>query len=191
MPIAIRDGQGSKRTVGVRDDHRLKVAASNIPEAVLASERGDSFFVDTEVVTLATPAQVSALLYMRNDSEKHLHIRNVAFQTDFVRADLLFFPPVPSFDGTLIDDAVLAQITNTNFTSGKTPEVIAYQGTAGKTVNGSGAYTTIRMGNGPDQIENLEVLIMGQGDAIAFGMLAVVACVAQISISAYYTTNGD
>ncbi len=186
MGIEILDGLGSTRSAGVRTDNRFMVAASNLPESVLASERGNHFFVDTGVIAL-TAVPANALLYMRNNSATHLHIRNVAFQSNFKLADLLFF--FPPFSGTLISNAVAANVTNTNFTSGKTPAITAYQGVEGDTVN-AGGYQVIRMGNGPDRIEDLEVIILGEGDALAFGFDANEACNVQISISAYYTTNG-
>ena len=182
MGMHITDGEGSNRAAGVREDKRLKVGASVHDESVIAAGNGDCFFIDTGLISL-TAVQHNALLYMKNLANRSLHIRDFTFQSDFTRADLLFY--TPPFSGTLIDNAVDARLTNTNFTSGKTPNVLAYQGVEDDTVN-SGDYLVIRMGNGPDQIRDMDVVILGQGDEIALGIFAREACVVQISMNAYF-----
>lgn len=132
----IKDGTGSGSGAKVNANNRLYVNAISQTEAESATELGNSYNINSGVVSL-TGATNSTVMYLKNNELVDLHVRSIEIgigsgaQSDSAIIAIIRNPTL----GTIIDNAVVAPINqNRNFGSSKLLTADAYTGVDGDTL---------------------------------------------------------
>lgn len=120
MVTMIRDGSGKGYLATV--DSNNKLGTFSITEnriADISSREADGYLIATDFISLTTTASFSALLYIKNTTDKDLFIetiRTCSDQTGALQVRLLKNPTA----GTIVDDANNADKLSSNLGSAKT-----------------------------------------------------------------------
>lgn len=138
MSNIIKDGKGKGYTAEVTANNRLKTTGVDLTLTEAATETGDTYNINTGEVTLTSSGE-SALFYFKNDENTNIIIDNIVVNIkDYTGTDgqpeLKIYKNPQS--GTLITNAVEAEISNRNYGSEKVLSCTKYQGVEGDTLFG-------------------------------------------------------
>lgn len=139
MAEEIIDGTGSGKRAQVDKSNRLHVHSVGETIAENASQNGDSYNINTGLITM-TDATDSSLLYFKNQGENDLQISAVGYLlggstggSGNIFATIVKNPT----GGTIVSDAIDVAINqNKNAGSSNMLNVLAYKGGTGKTSTG-------------------------------------------------------
>lgn len=143
----ITDGTGTGLRAKVGDDNRLSVEAVSQSSFERNTTKGDAFNLNTEDIVIPTGVSGDqGLFYVKNNSAMDLQlvgwfigIRD-ADRTGATSETNLFKLVKNPTGGTLLTDAVEAEVVNRNLGSPRVFELDAYKAsTGGKTVTGGGS----------------------------------------------------
>lgn len=140
MKTEMIDGTGSGYTAKVDSENRVRTLAVTVSSCDDATDKGNSYNINTGLVTLTSAAE-SGILYIKNGEDKHLHLSSVVVilgpstggsATDTTRIRFYRNPTT----GTLISNATaVADNGNRNFgSSNELTDTLAYAGATGNTV---------------------------------------------------------
>ena len=138
MPDMIRDGSGNGYLAKVNTLQRLYVDAISTDEQNDATERGDSYNINTGVITLTNTAD-TPVLYLKNNQDQDFHIRSIAVgvgpttggASSYIKVTIVKNPTT----GTIVSNATSADInSNRSFSSAKTATIDVYKGATGNTM---------------------------------------------------------
>jgi hypothetical protein len=185
--MKIKDGSGKNKLAIVDSTQRLYTRSVSEDEWKEATINGDHYAVTSGAITL-TSANLSAMLYFKNNEEEDLLIDRIVFNSDDSTGgtvDQFVFTMVKNPDGLGSGSGNDATIVNTNFASPKTLDIISEKGQEAATVTNGTTIAGWRIEN-PTRMRVVNVrLIMPKGSSIAFtvtppasntSMVAVVAC---------------
>jgi len=103
--MKIQDGKGTQYQAGVTLDGKLETFSTVINEmAIVSKDRGKSYILATDYISLSTTASFNALAYIKNNSDKDLLIhsmRTCSDATGSMQIRLLSNPTA----GTIVSDA--------------------------------------------------------------------------------------
>jgi len=138
MPDMIRDGTGSAFLQKVDANNRAHIQAVNVPVNQNATKNGDSYNINTGVITL-TDAVQTPILYLKNNGDKDLHITAIDVGIGPSTGGSGGIPVVTIIRdptaGTIVSNAIDVDInSNRNFGSSKTLVVDAFKGATGNTM---------------------------------------------------------
>jgi hypothetical protein len=131
--------KGQVNPANVDENNRLHVRAVNTPEAMEANIQGDAYNINSGVITL-TSATDSAVIYVKNNEDRDLHVSAIAVGLGPSPAATTAETPVITVirnptAGTIVSSAVAVDInSNRNYGSSKTLSVDAYKGNSGLTL---------------------------------------------------------
>ena len=136
--MAIIQDAATGKTARVNSDNTLSVHSITISEAEHATDLGQSYNINTGVVTL-TSANVSGVLYFKNNEDINIHVDHIVVllgnttggdATDSVTIKVLSDPTA----GTVISDETAADmVQNRNIGASSTLNANVYKGAEGKT----------------------------------------------------------
>jgi len=137
--MAIIQDAATGKTARVNLDNTLSVHAVTIPEAEHATDLGDSYNVNSGLITLTTAGE-SGILYFKNNEDRNVHIDGLVtilgpstggLTTDITRVRVYGEPTT----GTLISAATTADIVrNRNIGVTSALQADIYKGAEGATV---------------------------------------------------------
>ena len=137
--MAIIQDAATGKTARVNLDNSLSVHSVSIPEAQHATDLGDSYNINSGLVTLTTAGE-SGILYFKNNEDRNIHIDGLVMilgpstngvVTDTTRVRVYGDPTT----GTLISGAVTADIVrNRNIGVTSALEANVYKGAEGNTI---------------------------------------------------------
>jgi hypothetical protein len=137
--MAIIQDAATGKTARVNLDNTLAVHSINISEAEHASDLGESYNVNSGLITLTTAGE-SGILYFKNNEDANVHVDGLVMilgpstggvTTDTTRIRVYADPST----GTLISGAVTADIVqNRNFGATSALAADVYKGAEGNTV---------------------------------------------------------
>ena len=135
--MKIVDGKGRGYSAEVDADNKFHVLATTRSENELATIDGESFNINTGVMTI-TGTLSSALLYLKNNETRGIHVEALAVGIISSNSSTSAVTTVvrnPT-SGDIIGGASAVDIeSNRNFGSSKTLDVDAYKGAAANTFN--------------------------------------------------------
>lgn len=141
MTIILKDGTGTGNQARVDANNRLRTYGVSETEQAHAAKEGRAFNVNTGEITLTSDSE-SALLYIKNNELKELHIESIVIGTNVstggssADAGLVTIESNPT-GGTLISGASAVNINqNRRIGDPNTLDVDAYKGTEGSTITG-------------------------------------------------------
>ena len=146
MEVSLKSGNNGF-VASVDSNGRLLTESVTLPVGFYEAEVGQSFNINTDVVTLTT-ANKSAVMYVKNNSSEDLVISNLIYilgnstgGTGDLRIDVLRNPTA----GTIVDTATaIPVIENRNFGSNITLNIDGYKGAEGATfTDGALAITSL------------------------------------------------
>ena len=137
MTDSIRDGVGTGSRARVNENNRLHVHAVTTSEDSAAGKAGDSYNINTGIITL-TDAVDTPILYLKNNESKSLHVEAIAVGMGPSTGGTGGIPKVTVVrNPTTIDFSADVDIkTNRNYGSEKTLDITAYKGNTGATMSG-------------------------------------------------------
>ncbi len=160
MSEFIKDGTGQGYLAGVDETNRIQTRSVSKSEDKEATENGDSFNINSGLITLTSDGE-SGVLYLKNNDTEKIHVTAIVAilgpstdgsSTDTTRVRIYKNPTT----GTLISGATAVDTnSNRNFSSSKTLTVDAYKGAEGSTIT--------------DGIVHIESLI-NPGSRVFFGI---------------------
>lgn len=141
MSLIIKDGTGTGSVVEVGSNNRLKVEAIQQTAVSAATEKGNSYNLNTGSITLTSGGE-SAVMYVKNtDSTKNLVVSSVIIglgpsasgsSAEVVKIKFIKNPTA----GTIVDDATAVDMnSNRNYGSSKSLSADVYKGAEGKTLS--------------------------------------------------------
>jgi hypothetical protein len=138
MPDMIRDGAGQGYLAKVNGNQRLYTNAITVSEDQQATKLGNSFNINSGIITL-TDAADTPVLYVKNNEEQALHITAIAVGLGPSTGGSGGIPKVTVIRqptaGTIVDNATAVDInSNRNFGSSNSLTVDAYKGATGNTM---------------------------------------------------------
>jgi hypothetical protein len=174
MPEIIEDGSGSGMKAKVNGNNELKTSATTISEDFRATKDGDSYNINTGVITL-TDAVNTPIMYIKNNEDRDLHITAVAVGLSPSTGGsggipMITFVRNPTA-GTIITSTPTAVDINSNrnYASSKTLDVDAYKGATGDTMtDGDDHILVFQTSNGRAFITIDEVVPKGSSFGIKF-----------------------
>ena len=136
--MAILQDSATGKTARVNQDNTLAAHSITISEAEHATDLGQSYNINTGIVTL-TSAGVSGVLYFKNNEDINIHIDHIIIllgnttggvATDSCTIKVLANPTA----GTVISDATAVDmVQNRNVGASSTLEALVYKGAEAKT----------------------------------------------------------
>ena len=158
--MAIIQDSSTGKTARVNLDNTLAVHSISLTEAEHASDLGDSYNINSGLITL-TSAGESGIIYFKNNEDRNIHIDSIIIilgnttggaTTDSTRVRIYANPTT----GTLISTALAADIVQ-NRNLGATSALAAdtYKGAEGNTIT-----------DGDNLLESL----LSPGNRVAFGL---------------------
>jgi len=138
MPDMIRDGTGSAFLQKVDANNRSHVQAVNVPADHNATKNGNSYNINTGVITL-TDAVQTPVLYVKNNEERDFHITAIAVGMGPSIGGAGSIPMVTIIRnptvGTIVSGATNVDMnSNRNYGSSQTLAVDAFKGATGDTL---------------------------------------------------------
>lgn len=171
MPLQIEDGTGKGFTAQIDGANRIHTLSTTITGAQDATDRGDSYNINSGLVTL-TDATEQGILYVKNDETRDLHITSIVAilgpstggsATDTTRVRIYKNPTA----GTLISTATPADTSsNRNFGSSLTLDVDAFKGDGSATVTDGTVHIESLISPGNRVVFNIDE-VLAKGDTIA------------------------
>jgi hypothetical protein len=167
--FVIKDGTGSGTTAKVNGDNRLKVEAVQQSAQNNATRNGNSYNLNTGVMTL-TSGDESALMYLKNtDSAKRLHVELIVVgMSPSANGDSSEIPKITIVRnptaGSIIDSTPtnVDINSNRNFSSSNTLTATAYKGGEAETfTDGTDHIISFQTANGRLGLDIDEVLENG------------------------------
>lgn len=134
----ITDGTGTGKKAQVDGNNRITTKATTIRESEDATHLGNSFNINTGVITL-TNATETPVLYVKNNEDASIHIIGTAYgfwtSTAGSPTDLQITIIRNPTAGTIVSNAnAVAISSNRNYGSAKTLDADAYVGATGNTM---------------------------------------------------------
>jgi len=139
MSTTIKDGTGNGPSAKVDSKNRLRTLSTNVTTVDNAILNGDAFIFNSGLVTLTTDGE-SGLLYFKNNSDDNLSVNLVNFVQGISTGGTghgVIQGHINPTGGTLISTATAAINFNTNTSSPKTFDGLAYAGFEGATTTGA------------------------------------------------------
>lgn len=166
----IQDGRGGK-TAEVDDDNRLSVKAVTVDEKTAKSSSGDSYIITSAIVELTNDLE-SALLYIKNNEDVDWIISStsVEFGATDGTGDMLINFTLGATGGTIIDNAVPANVSNLNLGSAKPLGAIAVRGVEGDTLTGGGGGDSLVSEGTKNKVLPTSPIILAPGTSIGVGI---------------------
>lgn len=172
MAEQIESGSGIPYRVNVGSDLRMQTRAIDEPEEVHNTERGDSYNINTGLISITGDA---TLIYFKNNSDENYILKDIAVgtfdgitHTDFPYITVIRNPT----GGDLITDATAITINqNRNFGSSKAAEALIYKGKVGGTITGGNDYSILQTNKTGRSFFTLVTLIP-KGGSIALKLTA-------------------
>lgn len=171
MGLLIDDGKGRGNSASVDDANRIETFAITISSDQHATEDGDSYNLNSGLVTLSSSAE-SGVLYVKNNEERDLKVSGVvtifgpstggsATDTTQVR----IYKNVTT--GTLVSNSTTADInSNRNFSSSKTLTIDNFKGATGSTITDGSVHIESLVSPGNRVFFAIDE-VLGTGDTIA------------------------
>lgn len=136
--MIITDGKGTGYQAQVNTKGQLETCSVTLVQSSQASNDGDSYNINTGVMTL-TSANKSAVLYVKNNETKPILIDALFYligNSTGGTGDMLITVLRNPTAGTVVSDATAAEMAgvNRNFGSSKTLDADIYKGGEGKTL---------------------------------------------------------
>jgi hypothetical protein len=153
MPDMIRDGSGGGLLAKVNENLRLYTEAVTTSNDAKATELGDSYNINTGLITLTNAAE-TPLIYIKNNGVEDLHINTIIIGTfastggtgtDGVPKAVFIRNPTT---GTIISSTPtnVDINSNRNYGSAKTLSVDAYKGATNDTMTDGTDHIIVQMG---------------------------------------------
>lgn len=171
MGLLIIDGEGNGNVAGVNARKRLKVQAINESVIFDATDRADSYTVNSGPVTLTT-ANESAVLYLKTNEDQPLHITEIIIGLQPTTGGTAVTAPTISVvrnpsTGTIVSNATAADITsNRNYGSSKQLTADVFKGVEGATVTNGTEHLFISCNAGSRVVVPVDE-VLTKGDSIA------------------------
>ena len=169
--MAILEDGASGRTARVNSDNTLATHSINITEAEHASDLGQSYNVNSGLITLTSAAE-SGVLYFKSNENINVHIDSFIIilgpstggsATDTTQVRVYSDPTT----GTLISGAVDADtVQNRNVGSSATLDALAYKGATGNTITDGTILLESLVSPGSRAVFDIDVTVP-KGKAIA------------------------
>ena len=167
----LNDNTGQNWGAKVSKSNRLYVTAVQQSEQGHATNLGNSYNINTGLITLTTAGE-SGVLYLKSNEDNHLYISAVVLilgpatagsATDTTRIRVYKNPTT----GTLISAATNVDTnSNRNFSSSKTLAVNAYKGVEGSTITNGTTHIESLIDPGTRVFFNINE-VLTKGDSIA------------------------
>jgi len=144
----IQDGTGRGYSAKVDANNRIHTDTVSTPREQNAASAGNSFNVNTGIITLTNASTKNAVMYLKNNEDSDLVVVLMLFQTGAstggsgnILVDVIRNPTT----GTIVSGATSVEINqNKNFGSSRTLDATAYVGATGLTfTNGSKIFESI------------------------------------------------
>jgi hypothetical protein len=138
MPDMLRDGNGTGYLAKVNGNNRLYVQSVSISEDEQATKIGNSYNINTGVITL-TDSVDTPIMYVKNNEAQSLHITAIAVGVSPSTGgsggiNKITVTRNPTA-GTIVSNATAVDInSNRNFGNASTLDVTAYKGATGNTM---------------------------------------------------------
>lgn len=138
MADTIRDGSGSGYLAKVNANNRLYVNAVSTDENLQASKQGNSYNINTGVITLTDDVE-TPVIYLKNNEVEDFHITSIAVGLGPSTGGTGGIPKITVIRnptaGTIVSGATDVDInSNRNYGSSNTLVVDAYKGATGLTM---------------------------------------------------------
>lgn len=168
MGEIIKDGLTGK-SLSINNNNRAKVSSINTPENEEATKIGNSYNINTGIITLSDAVE-TPLIYVKNNGNESLHIKTVIIGvwtstggtgTDGVPKAVFIRNPTT---GTIISSTPtdVDIVSNRNYGSSQTLTIDAYKGATGDTMTNGTDHIIVQMGtSGRTVISIDEVLPKG------------------------------
>ena len=172
--MRIEDGTGKGYEAKVDAAHRVSINGKVQTHSEDATDRADSFNINSGLVTL-TDASVQGVLYIKNNEDRDFHIQSIETKlgpstggvaTDTCRVQVIKNPTT----GTLISEATAGDVnSNRNFGSSLVFTADVFKGDASATVTDGTVHIESLLSPNSREIFNIdEVLTKGDSIAITF-----------------------
>lgn len=170
MAEQIIDGTGRGFRVLVDSSNRLHTQAVTETIVESASEDGRAFNINTGTINLTT-ANESALLYLKNNGDRDIHISSVGYllgNSTGGSGDVILKVIKNPTAGTVVSDAIATDILeNKNVGSSNIITVDAYKGGEGKTLtDGSNFYYSLIAGAARPYVISTGTVVIPKGGSI-------------------------
>ncbi len=167
----IEDGTGTGNRMRVDVDKRAHVQSLSVAYEGFAVLNGDSFGVQSPIVTL-TSDTVSYLLYMANDNSHDIVISNlianIGASTGGANKDWILTVAINPTGGTLISGGSAGFAVNNNLGSPKLLEVTILTGVEGSTATGGVSVPTLIQGEMEFRLD--QAIVVPAGTSLALGL---------------------
>jgi len=144
MSNVLKDGTGKAFQAKVGDKNRLHTHSLAADISAVASISGDAFNVSSNLVTLTNTSE-SVLLYFKNLEEDDISITtefvNIGTSTGAGSTKGIMKFYIDGTSGTIIDNALPAQVINRRIGNGNTLDGNIYRGVQGDTLTGGDTIT--------------------------------------------------
>lgn len=162
MEFLIEDGHGKGYKAQVDSELRLRVFATTRSAAENATFDGDSYNLNTGIVTLTNTAD-TPVMYLKNNEDRNLHIQTIvvilgasASGTGESKITVISNPTT----GTTISNANDIDINaNRNFGSSNELAALAYKGAIGETITDGTNYIQSLISAGSRVAFNIDTII--------------------------------
>lgn len=158
MSFTVKDGTGSGNVTKVDGNNRLHVESVSQPINEQATEKGDSYNINTGMVTLTDGAE-TPMLFFKNNEDRDFHIQTVIVyfgtSTGGVGNDGQFTIIKNPATGTIITSTPtdVAINSNRNFGSSKTlADSLAYVGATGDTMTDGSEHILVGINDGGSRV---------------------------------------
>lgn len=174
MSLSIMDGEGNGTVAGVNGRNRLKVQAISDTGGAEATDRGDSYNINSGSITL-TSSNKSAILYLKNNENQDLHITGTIVGMSPSTGGTAETIPVIEVirnptAGTIITSAVPVDInSNRNYGSSKEFSANAYRGAEGATITNGESHLIFFSGAGARLVTSINE-VLTKGDSIGVNL---------------------
>lgn len=176
MPDQILDGSGKNYRAKVNANQRLYVNSITTEENFAATQKGDSYNINTGIIDLSDAAE-TPLIYVKNNEDQPLHIRTIIIGawtstggsgTDGVPKAVFIKNPTT---GTIISSTPtdVDINSNRNYGSPKTLTADAYKGATGDTMTDGVDHIILQMGTSGRTVVSIdEILEKGSSFGIKY-----------------------
>jgi outer membrane lipoprotein SlyB len=166
----IVDGTGSGRRAHIDGNHRISVKSVNIRESEASTHLGDSYNLNTGIITLTNDTE-TPVMYVKNNEVADLHIIGTAYgfwtSTGGSPTDTQITVIRNPTAGTIVSTAANVAInSNRNYGSAKTLNVDAYVGATGDTLTDGTDHLIFYATSGSRIAPNIDEII-SKGSSIA------------------------
>jgi len=169
--MAIIQDAATGKTARVNLDNTLSVHSINISEAEHATDLGDSYNVNSGLVTLTTAGE-SGVLYFKNNEDRNVHIDSIIIilgpSTGGVTTDTTHIRVYSNpTTGTLISTALAAEmVQNRNMGATSALSADVYKGATGNTITNGDALIESLVSPNSRAVFNIDLTIP-KGKAVA------------------------